>query len=244
MIVKDLLGQCSKEDVAREFLRLLAENSIEERKDPDRDLVPGCVDLINHITSIEPVETDFMLLGGYFIRDGVEEFEAFLIHKLELVTFDTNAAWSRIDSVDNLSDEEIERLVELAVLPETYGCELAPWKETLGYEVNAENISAEGSVVFAATVLYKMTFWGFSEEAVDQERQKIHESLIAQAAILELSPEERKEQVYSAKEMFERFGFRYERTEEEKEQRRRKRYREVLENNLRTYRMIKKYVLL
>jgi hypothetical protein len=184
-----------------------------------------------------------LLLGGYRLRDGQEIFEIFLICKSELGIFDPDAAWSRIDSVDNLSDNEIERLVELAVLPETYGCEFTPWKEILGYEVNPENISAVGSVVFAATVLYKMTFLGFSEEAVDQERQKIHESLIAQAAILELSPEERKEQVYSAKEMFERFGFRYERTEEEKEQRRRKRYREVMANNLRTFHIIKEYGL-
>jgi hypothetical protein len=243
MIARDLLEQCSKEDVAREFLDLVAENSIEP-KTPDLDLMPGCLRMIERIIAIPPVEKGALLLGGYFNRDGQEKFDVFVAYKAELINFDSNAAWSRINAVDALSDEEIERLIELAVLPETYGCELTPWNEILGYEVNPENIAGVGSVVFAATVLHKMTFLGVNEDDVDRELQKLHESFTEQEAILNLPPEERKKYVHSAEEVFAQFSFRDERTKEEKAQQRREMYREVIENDLRKFHMIKRYALL
>jgi hypothetical protein len=243
MIVKDLLEQCSKEDVARVFLDLVAKSSIEP-KAPGLDLMPGCLEMIDRITAIAPVaEKGALLLGGYFTQDGKEKPEIFVIYKETLINFDSNTAWSRIESIDNLSDEEIEQFIKLAALPETYTCELTPWNEILGYEVNPENIAAVGSVAFAATILYKMTFLGFSEEDVDQERQKLHESFAEQEAILNLPPEERKKYVHSAEEVFARFGLRDERTEEEKARQRREMYREVIENDLRKFRMIKRYAL-
>jgi hypothetical protein len=241
MIVKDLLEQSSEEDIAREFLVLCAENTIESHVTEGRNLLQPCLTLIGRIKAIAPIETGGLLLGGYYTHDGEEQFDTVLFHKAELTAFDPHAAWSGIDTVDALLDGEIERLVQLPVLPETYTYELSPWNEILGYEVNPENISAVGSVTFAAAVLYKMTFFGITEDAVDIERQKLDESLAEAKAIQQLPPEEREKHYYSFEEVFSKFGIRYERTEEEKTQQCREIYREVMENNLRTFRMLTQY---
>jgi hypothetical protein len=197
--------------------------------------------LIARIKTVAPIETGAFLLGGYFIREGEEQFDTVLVDKAALATFDPNSALSHIDTVDDLSDEEIDRLVQLPVLPETYAYEFSPWNEVLGYEVNPNNVSAVDSAKFAAAVLYRMTYLGFTEEAVDLERQKLQESLVEHEAILQLPPEEREKHLFSAEEVFAQLSFPDECTEEETEQEHREMYREVMENNLRIFRMLKKY---
>jgi hypothetical protein len=241
MIVKDLLEQSPEEDTAREFLALYAENPPKINASGDKDLLQPYLALIARIKTVAPIETGALLLGGYFIREGEEQFDTVLVEKADLATFDPNAAWSHIDTVDNLSDEEIDRLVQLPVLPETCAYEFSPWNEVLGYEVNPKNVSAVDSVKFVAAILYRMTFLGFTEEAVDLERQKLQESLVEHKAILQLPPEEREKHLFSTEELFAKYGFQDECTEEETEQERREMYREVMENNLRTFRMLKKY---
>ena len=49
-----------------------------------------------------------------------------------------------------------------------YGFELHPWADTLGYFADGDCVAAFGREHFAALVLWEMTFFGFSEDAVRQ----------------------------------------------------------------------------
>jgi hypothetical protein len=56
--------------------------------------------------------------------------------------------------------------------PMHHGFELVPWAETLGYLADEESIEKYGREYFAAAVLFEMTYFGFSEEAVRKKRQE------------------------------------------------------------------------
>ena len=48
----------------------------------------------------------------------------------------------------------------------TYSIEAVPWDEVLGYAVDKASLSTYGNVKFAALVLYEITYFGFSEEQI------------------------------------------------------------------------------
>ena len=94
---------------------------------------------------------------------------------------------------------------------------------------------------FCAAVLYEMTFFGFGEEAVDAERQKLYDSFREAEELDKLPPEERPKHFFSAEEVFAELGI-PEPSEEEQQETHRQMCREMLINSLRTYRMLEKYM--
>ena len=111
----------------------------------------------------------------------------------------------------------------------------------MGYEVNIANAQEVGITAFCAAVLYEMTFFGFDEEAVDAERQKLYDSFREAEELDKLPPEERAKHFFSAEEVFAELGI-PEPSEEERQKTHRQMCREMLINSLRTYQMLEKYV--
>ena len=109
------------------------------------------------------------------------------------------------------------------------------------YEVNIANAQEVGIAAFYAAVLYEMTFFGFDEEAVDAERQKLYDSFREAEELDKLPPEERAKHFFSAEEVFAELGI-PEPSEEERQETHRQMCREMLINSLRTYRMLEKYM--
>ena len=110
----------------------------------------------------------------------------------------------------------------------------------MGYEVNIVNAQEVGIAAFCAAVLYEINFFGFDEEAVDAERQKLYDSFREAEELDKLPPEERAKYFFSAEEVFAELGI-PEPTEEERRETHRQMCREMLINSLRTYRMLEKY---
>lgn len=54
-----------------------------------------------------------------------------------------------------------------------YAYEYTPWSEILGFRVLCSNARDVGIANLAAAVLYEMTFFGFNEENVKAEREKL-----------------------------------------------------------------------
>ena len=52
-----------------------------------------------------------------------------------------------------------------------YGIEVNPWSDTLGYTVDVKSLDAYGIDKFAALVLWEMTWFGYSEDVI-QEKAK------------------------------------------------------------------------
>ena len=98
-----------------------------------------------------------------------------------------------------------------------------------------------GVTELCAAVIWEMTFFGFDEERVEVERQKLHEAAREAEEIRKLPEEEQRKYYVPMEEVFAEFGI-SEQAEAEKQEAHRKLCLEVLTNNLRTYQALKRYV--
>ena len=198
--------------------------------------------LINSLRSMEPEATDYILLGVCHMYDDKEFLDAHLYYKSELpAELAPLPEVLKMKGIDELTVDETEQAARAIQLPQCYAFELSPWREVLGYEVNIANAQEVGIAAFCAAVLYEMTFFGFDEEAVDAERQKLYDSFREAEELDKLPPEERAKHFFSAEEVFAELGI-HEPSEEERQETYRQMCREMLINSLRTYQMLEKYV--
>ena len=198
--------------------------------------------LIDSLRSMEPEATDYILLGVCHMYDDKEFLDANLYYKSELpAELAPLPEVLEMKGIDELTVDETEQAARAIRLPQCYAFELSPWREVLGYEVNIANAQEVGIAAFCAAVLYEMTFFGFDEEAVDAERQKLYDSFRGAEELDKLPPEERAKHFFSAEEVFAELGI-HEPSEEERQETYRQMCREMLINSLRTYRMLEKYM--
>ena len=71
---------------------------------------------------------------------------------------------------DEIFDGEFDRVYVLDTSDnKTYGLEINPWSDTLGYKVDDNNLFFYGYEKFAALVLWEITWFGYDEVTI-QER--------------------------------------------------------------------------
>lgn len=78
--------------------------------------------------------------------------------------------------IEYVSDEEedlhYEDVYGLDLITNTkYGLEINPWEQTLGYLVDDSSVAQYGKERFAALVLWEMTWFGYSNEAIQKKLQ-------------------------------------------------------------------------
>lgn len=238
MTVKDLLSQCTIDEIVTEIIHIsgTAENkrariySVHEK-------------FITQLKRMEPVIKDFIIFGVSRVEDGKRNHDICLYSKAELKKeFSRYSAWGNIKNFEVLSDEEIENLLQEHLFPSGFAFELSPWEEVLGYEVDEHSVSEFGAVCMLANVIYEMTFFGFTKDQIDRERKKLEESLAEVEKIDKLPLEEREKYYIPAEKVFEELGYRDERTDEEKEEEQKKRRRKILYNQLQKYLAVKRYI--
>ena len=197
---------------------------------------------IENLCQIEPVDSGHLILGVIHTGEEGEFLDPCLYCKEEITaSFREDSELSRLNGIEGLSEEEIKRLAQIRDFPSSYAFEFSPWNEILGYEVDMQNACEVGAAALCAAVLWEMTFFGLDEAQVEEERRKLDE-LLREAEKLSALPEEEREKHYtSAEEFFAKWGF-PEPTEEERRESKRRLYREILINNLRTYRALEKYM--
>lgn len=187
--------------------------------------------LIDSLRGMEPETTDYMLLSVYHMYDDKEFLDANLYCKSELpAELAPLPDILAVKGINELAVDETEQAARAIQLPQGYAFELSPWREVLGYEVNIVNAREVGVAAFCAAVLYEMTFFGFDEEAVDAERQKLYDSFREAEELDKLPPEERAKHFFSAEEVFAELGI-PEPSEEERQEAHRQMCREMLINN-------------
>lgn len=238
MIVKDLLSQCSIDDVVSEIMRI---SGVSEEK---REKVYAVHDSVfGKLRMIEPVITEYVILGIPYLNDGSRTNDVCLFSKSEIkAEFTKSCVLDNIKSIEALTNEEIETVLQTFILPDSYGFEFSPWEEVLGYQVAEKNLKELGGVCILARVIYEMTFFGFTEEQVDMERKKLDEALTESEKIQSLPPEEQEKHYIPAEKAFKMLGHQDRRTPEEKEEDRQKQRREILFNQLQKYRALNMYM--
>lgn len=198
--------------------------------------------LIDGLRDLTPEASDDLLLGIHYVDEEREYLQANLYRKDDLPAALVPLPDLLMEkSIAELTDDEVERAASAIKLPQSYGFELSPWREVLGYEVDASNVREVGAAAFCAAVLYEMTFFGFDEKVIDTERQKLDDAIRESEELDRLPPEERAKHFFSAEEVFAELGL-PKLSEKELQETHRKMYREMLTNSLRTYRVLARYV--
>ena len=191
--------------------------------------------------------TNHLILGIQIVDDDEDNgrrelLDACLFKKDDLVAkFDWDSPLSRVTTLENLTDEQIEELAQTRILPDSYAYDLSPWAEILGYEVDPDNAFEVGPVPLAAAVLWEMAFFGFDEAHVDAEREELRRRAEELDEILKLPKEEQEKHLIPAEKIFADMGL-LERTEEEKQTVHRRMTREIAENGLRKYQAMRAYL--
>ena len=237
MNVKELILSQPAADIAAALIdRLDVEAS---KRDRDIHRITALIDILH---GMEPETTDYMLLSVYHMYDDKEFLDANLYCKSELpAELAPLPDILAVKGINELAVDETEQAARAIQLPQGYAFELSPWREVLGYEVNIANAQKVGIAALCAAVLYEMTFFGFDEEAVEAERQKLYDSLHEAEELDKFPPEERAKHFFSTEEVFAELDI-PEPSEEARQETHRQMCREMLINSLRTYQMLEKYV--
>lgn len=235
MIVKDLILQLPLAEVAAAVIR---------DSDIPADKVVRAMELyedyIHRLRPIQPVDSkNYVMLGIVYRDHGEERLNATLFKKDEIAgEFVRSPEFDALHDVDDLSDDDVERLIQQHALPQTYAFDLDPWGEVLGYEVHEANIQDIDPVEFAADIINEMTFNGLFEEDVAERRSQLYEALREADEIIALPEEERSKHTYTLDDL----RVHDTRTPEEIAASHRALRREALTNILRIYQALVKYV--
>ena len=235
MIIKDLLEQCPEEQIVSAVLELCDVDRGEQDS-----VAQSYFAFLKRLQRIQPLDTGHILLAVSFIDDGKETLDVPVYRKEELrvIRFDR---LHQLANLDKLSLEELQKERQSLSLPDGYAFEFSPWEEVLGYELNIKNAEEIGSSRLAATVIYEMTFCGFTEEEVESERQKLQDAIEESEAVKKLPEEEQKKHFKSMEEVFAELGWQDKRTEDEKREDQCRMDSEIAENTRRLIRMFRKY---
>ena len=241
MNVKELIASQPPETIAAILLSKFHDQP--DDCDARERAMKRLIKFIKNLDKIEPVDSGHLIFGIFLVDEDGEYLDPCLYCKEELAAgFQPKSELASLESIERLTDEELERLAHVRDFPESYAFEFSPWNEILGYEIDVRNACDVGAAELCAAVIWEMTFFGFDEECVEAERQKLYEAAREAEEIIKLPEEEQKKCYVSSEEIFAKFDI-PERTEEEKQEAHRKLCREVLTNNLRTYQALKKYVV-
>lgn len=228
---------------------LAARHIAQLREMPDTQINDGNLEtaianmsaFIEKLAGIEPIETNHIILGIRHLMHDEESLSASLFRKDELLSdFDLDSEIGALSGTDGLSDDELDRLSHLQPNPQSYAYDLSPWAEILGYEVDKRNIAAIGALDLAEVILWEMTFCGYSEEKVAEERAELDRRFEEVEEMLKKPKEEQEKHFIPAEKLWADFGI-PKPTPEEAETYRRICH-EVLYNNLQTWRAIRDYL--
>ena len=238
MTVAELLGRCPADDV------LAALAGIANVDDGYREaFCRKYRGVIEDLTSRTPYRGEpFVLLGHRYRFDGKDKPDVSLFKKRAVAAeFEPVAELDGVDDLDKLSDDDVERLIGLHTVPDSYAVDFMPWDEVLAFEVDEGNVADVGVETLLAALLYEMTFFGLRESDMQAERDELDRRKAELDEILKLPPEEQKEHLKSADEVFEELGVVDDRSDEEKEAEQRAWLRDEMFNKMERYQAVRRY---
>lgn len=132
-------------------------------KPDDRERVmKRLVKFIEGLNQIEPVDCGHLILGIFRVDEDGDFLDPCLYCKEELEAgCRADSELAGLEDIEELAEEEIERLAHVRDFPESYAFEFSPWNEILGYEIDVRNTYDVGATELCAAVIWEMTFFGF-----------------------------------------------------------------------------------
>ena len=224
MIVKDLLFQCSVDDIVDEWVKKWYEDvNIEKLYDAlDR--------LIAELKLRQPVDSNYVILGIERVRDNKKFIYADMFEINEVINgLRTYSELEKLADGTGISAPKVKEFIESVRLPDSYGYEFTEWNEILGCKIDEQNAKKCGMVKLLADILFEMTFFGFDERDVERKREELDQAIREFEEIENLPTEEQDKCFHSTEEVMEELGIEHE-SHEENVEAKEEMYQEMLYN--------------
>ena len=116
-------------------------------------------------------------------------------------------------NINNCSDIELDNFINANNhLPDSYAIEFSPWAEIIGYEVDENNVKEYGLENILVPILYELTFFGFSEEDKEPQKEELKEAIKEFEEISKMPEEEQKKYYIPISDMLDDWGYKDNRT--------------------------------
>ena len=189
---------------------------------------------INAVIVVDKNVSDFPDEKDYeYIDTSLLHIDELKMSKIRIPNIEENEVW-------NMPEEEVDFLLPLPSLPQTYAFEFCDWEEILGYSISQSNIDEYGLEAILAGVIYEMTFFGYERTDMEEEREELHNRIQEVNEIFKQPEEEQKKHFISGEEIFKQLNYVDERSEEEIKAEHLYMLQSMLINNLRRAKSISK----
>lgn len=243
MIIKELIYKYSLEEIAEEF-RII--NAIP--RDKSWKVLGHLKSLLEKFENLNVEEQDKILMVSELLEDPCEDalihYDVTCFHMDELINWRKSPHFQYIfpekEVILTLTSEELNEIFRECNLPESYCFMFTPWEESLGFQINEENVKNIGALKYIVAFIEEITFFGIDEEEVQVKRDELQESIDESERIRALPKDEQQNYYKSAEEVFKELGYEDKRTAEEKAENYLEISRKTLENRIRTSNFLKK----
>lgn len=176
-IVKELLGQINREKVWEE----MKNNYFKSERYTEDILIrfkEGIISAIDEMLGIKfyPSDNWLITMCDYYdtdVDDNIVRLTATSLYDIK----DIINKFKTFDFIDDatayaLTEEKLKDMVQCKPLIQVWGFEFSDWKEVLGYHVHDKSIKRYGLERCMASILFEMTYCGFSYAETKKNQNK------------------------------------------------------------------------
>ena len=100
-------------------------------------------------------------MANYF-----EDIKRIVVDRLQV---DEKQVTMEAGFIDDLGADSLDTVELVMALEENFGIEITPWKEVLGWIVDADTLLIYSKEVFTAAVLWEITWFGYDETIIQKK---------------------------------------------------------------------------
>lgn len=181
MTVKDLFNKFNFEDIWDYFYEHYIKNDNDTDEDIENSKLCHQVAFLKIKTiDIEKPDKNNILIGHKIIdynettNDNYEYIDASLYSVKEIKKyFKINKEFETNFDFTTLSLQELKDFLRDFREYTSYAYEFTPWKEILSFMIEESSLNDIGELAFISSIFNEMTFLGFDEEDVEEEREEL-----------------------------------------------------------------------
>ena len=197
--LKEVIFSCDKDLIIEAIIDKYYRNNIEEDSSFLKKLFPFYYYIKNKIKSKHKIKkaisnytkflknienitpnpnTDKWVIIPYRFKDEIEDNWTNCISIYQLEDIGRMNRIKELDNITNINEISIDdaiKIIDSVSLPQRYGYMTDHWKNILGFYIDTHSGGKITLYEIVATAIYEMTFFGYTEEDVDNHLKKMYE---------------------------------------------------------------------